>query len=69
MGTQWSGMGRELMQLGPFKDTITRCHNALKPEGFDLMSIIESDDATVYDDPQNAFVSICAIQVIIKVLI
>ena len=69
MGTQWSGMGREFMILSPFKDTIIRCHNALKSEGFDLMSLIESDDETVYDDPQNASVAICAIQVFLKCLI
>ena len=63
MGTQWPGMGREFLQLGPFKDTITRCHNALEQEGFDLMSLIQQDDDAQYDDPQNAFVAICAIQV------
>ena len=54
MGSQWPGMGRELMCISTFKDTIDRCYNALESEGFDLMSRLHIDDDLIYNDPQNA---------------
>ena len=63
MGSQWPGMGRELICISTFKDTIDRCHKAIESEGFDLMALLHSDDESIYDDPQNAAVAICAIQV------
>lgn len=65
MGSQWNGMGKSLMELPLFKQTIIKCHDVLVPLGVDLISIITSDDPTVFDSVLNAFVGIAAIQIAI----
>uniref|UniRef100_A0A8C6P2E4 Fatty acid synthase n=1 Tax=Nothobranchius furzeri TaxID=105023 RepID=A0A8C6P2E4_NOTFU len=63
MGTQWAGMGRSLMQLPYFKDSILRSDAALKDTGLTVSSLLlEADDAT-FEDTIHAFVGLAAIQI------
>ena len=63
MGTQWSGMGRELMEFGVFKESITKAATALKIYNFDLLNLILNGSEELFENVLNAFVSIVAIQV------
>lgn len=63
MGSQWTGMGRDLLDLPPFKESIEKSANVLKPLGLDLYAIFNSNDKTVFDNVLNSFVGIAAIQV------
>lgn len=64
MGSQWPGMGRDMMAFPVFKNAITRCAEAVKPHGIDLLGLIFSDDRTlVVDNTIHSFVLIASIQV------
>lgn len=63
MGTQWSGMGRDLMQLEPFNQSIQRSSAILQKYDIDLVQLILSSKPEDLDKPINSFVSIAAIQV------
>ncbi|KAF6215593.1 hypothetical protein GE061_010349 [Apolygus lucorum] len=62
MGSQWVGMGRQLLTMAPFARSIERCNAALKTVGVDLMDLINSNsEATL--DVSNSFICIASIQV------
>lgn len=63
MGSQWTGMGRDLLTLPPFQASIEKTANTLKTLGLDLYAIFNSNDKTVFDNVLNSFVGIAAIQV------
>lgn len=63
MGSQWAGMGRELLVIKPFRDTLYKCADVLKPLGVDLMDIINNCTNEYFENILNSFVTIAAIQV------
>ncbi|XP_066991506.2 fatty acid synthase [Anabrus simplex] len=63
MGTQWPGMGTDLMQLEVFEKAIRKCSEALLPEGVNLYDIILGGSEGAFDNVLNSFISIAAIQV------
>lgn len=63
MGSQWTGMGAELMKLPQFRESVEECHRILQPYGVDLVSVITSKNKTVFDHIINSFVGIAAIQI------
>ncbi|KAL6440730.1 hypothetical protein ACFW04_003291 [Cataglyphis niger] len=63
MGTQWAGMGRELLGIETFQRSLRRCADALKPHGIDLMNIIMNATEDTFDNVVDSFVSIAAMQV------
>lgn len=64
MGTQWAGMGRSLMQLPDFRESILRSDAALKDTGLVVSRLLmDADDAT-FEDTVHAFVGLAAIQVV-----
>ncbi|CRK99510.1 CLUMA_CG012829, isoform A [Clunio marinus] len=63
MGSQWCGMGRELMQIPIFADAIDKCHEILAQRGLNLKEIITSDDPKMFDNILHSFVGIAAIQI------
>lgn len=62
-------MGRDLLALPPFQESIEKSANTLKTLGLDLYAILNSNEKTVFDDVLNSFVGIAAIQVRIFVLL
>lgn len=64
MGTQWAGMGRDLMQIEVFHKTVVRCSEALKPLGLNPYSLIMDGDEETYQNTLNSFVCIATMQVI-----
>lgn len=65
MGSQWNGMGRDLMHLPIFAESIRKSAEILKERGVDLMKILTDDDKTIFDNILHSFVGIAAVQVMI----
>ncbi|KAJ0172968.1 hypothetical protein K1T71_011144 [Dendrolimus kikuchii] len=63
MGSQWPGMGTQLMRIPIFAAAIERCRKALEPKGIDLINIITSTDKTIFDNILHSFVGIAAVQI------
>lgn len=63
MGTQWRGMGLSLMRLAPFRDSILRSDEIMKPLGLQVSELLLSADEATFDDTVNAFVCLTAIQI------
>lgn len=63
MGTQWAGMGRSLMQLQEFKESIRRSDMALKDTGLCVSRLLMEADENTFEDTVHAFVGLAAIQV------
>lgn len=63
MGSQWQGMGSQLMNLPIFSDVIDRCDCILKPRGVDIKDILTSLNPKLFDNILNSFVGIAAVQV------
>lgn len=63
MGTQWAGMGRSLMQLPDFRESIMRSDVALKPTGLVVSQLLMEADNSTFEDTVHAFVGLAAIQI------
>ncbi|XP_072167778.1 fatty acid synthase-like [Diadema setosum] len=65
MGSQWAGMGKDLMCLEPFRDTIDHLHNVLKEEdsSMDLKGIILEGKEELLQSTINSFSAIASIHV------
>ncbi|XP_054609993.1 fatty acid synthase isoform X1 [Dunckerocampus dactyliophorus] len=63
MGTQWAGMGRSLMQLPDFRESIMLSDKALKDTGLVISRLLEEADEATFEDTVNAFVGLAAIQI------
>lgn len=63
MGSQWAGMGKELLNIPEFASSIKRCDKVLRPKGLDIVDILSSDVTTTFDNILNCFVGITAVQV------
>ncbi|KAH9640519.1 hypothetical protein HF086_001568 [Spodoptera exigua] len=63
MGSQWAGMGKELMRIPVFAAAIEKCHKALEPKGINLTKIITDPDPKIYDNILNSFIGIAAVQI------
>ncbi|KAJ1522159.1 hypothetical protein ONE63_002470 [Megalurothrips usitatus] len=63
MGSQWPGMGAELMRIPIFAATIERLHAVLEPKGLHLKNIITDTDPNVFDNILKSFVGISACQI------
>ncbi|KAI8442370.1 hypothetical protein MSG28_005892 [Choristoneura fumiferana] len=63
MGSQWAGMGAQLMRIPIFSAAIERCHKVLEPKGINIVHIITSPDKKIYDNILHSFVGIAAVQI------
>lgn len=63
MGTQWCGMGKDLMCLDLFRESIMRSDAVLKPYDLQLYDLLMNADKDTFNHTLNSFVSIAAIQV------
>ena len=59
-------MGKTLMKLPMFAESINKCHQMLKPKGVDLCRILTSNDQKILNNILNSFVGIAAVQVILN---
>lgn len=65
MGSQWPAMGKSLMKIPIFENSIKKSHDILQTKGMNLIEIITKDDSKMFDNILNSFVGIAAIQVIL----
>ncbi|CAH2052769.1 unnamed protein product, partial [Iphiclides podalirius] len=63
MGSQWAGMGTQLMRIPVFAGAIEKCHKALEPKGINLTKIITEPDPNICENILNSFVGIAAVQI------
>ncbi|XP_038216643.1 fatty acid synthase-like [Zerene cesonia] len=63
MGSQWAGMGTQLMRIPVFASAIERCRKVLEPKGVDIIHIITSPDKKIFNNILHSFVGIAAIQI------
>ncbi|KAJ2944093.1 hypothetical protein O0L34_g18059 [Tuta absoluta] len=63
MGSQWTGMARDLLVIPEFAASIRRSAAALQPHGIDLMHVLTEAPDAAFDDIVNSFISIAAVQV------
>lgn len=63
MGTQWHGMGRDLMEVQVFRESIMKSDVLLKQYKINLYDLLMEGDESVFNDTLNSFVGIAAIQV------
>ncbi|XP_033100036.1 fatty acid synthase-like [Anneissia japonica] len=65
MGSQWAGMGRDLMSVDIFRSSIQQCHNWLSKvdPSIDLCDLINAGDSEKLKDTVVSFVGIAAIQI------
>lgn len=61
MGSQWSGMGKELMKIDQFAQSINNSASILRPYGIDLLSLIL--DEQNFKQTVNSFVAITSMQI------
>lgn len=65
MGSQWPGMGRDLLQIPVFSAAVEKCDAVLRPLGVNIWDLLTTSDASVFDNILNCFVGIAAVQVYI----
>lgn len=65
IGSQWLEMGRDLMKLPIFADSIDYCHNVLLNKGINLKEIITSKHEATFSNVMNSYVGIVAIEIAI----
>ncbi|KAJ0175955.1 hypothetical protein K1T71_008129 [Dendrolimus kikuchii] len=63
MGSQWAGMGADLMRIPTFSAVVEKCRRVLEPKGVDIIRILTEPDKTIFDNILNCFVGIAAIQI------
>ena len=63
MGSQWTGMGTDLMKIPIFETSINKCHKILLTKGLNLIDILTSTNPTTYDNILHSFVGIAAVQI------
>ncbi|KAG5679907.1 hypothetical protein PVAND_009443 [Polypedilum vanderplanki] len=63
MGSQWCGMGADLMKIPIFANAIEKCHAVLATKGMNLKEIITSKDPKTFENILHAFVGISAMQI------
>ena len=56
-------MGRSLMNIPKFAESIQKSHQILLSKNLDLIRIITDNDPALFDNIINSFVGIAAIQV------
>uniref|UniRef100_A0A6P7GI13 Fatty acid synthase n=1 Tax=Diabrotica virgifera virgifera TaxID=50390 RepID=A0A6P7GI13_DIAVI len=63
MGSQWVGMGKDLMAIEIFRNTFKRCAYAMKEYHIDLMDAVMNPTADTYEDIEVCFSAIMAVSV------
>lgn len=63
VGSQWSEMGTDLLQIPTFAQTIQKCHDILLPKGLNLINIITSPVKSIFECVLHSYVGIAAIEI------
>jgi fatty acid synthase, animal type len=63
IGSQWAGMGADLMRIPTFANSIDACHKVLLSKGLNLRQIITDTDEKVFKNVLHSYVGIVAIEI------
>lgn len=63
IGSQWAGMGADLMKIPVFAESINYCHDILIEKGVDLKHIITSSDKSLFSNVLNSYLGIVSIEI------
>jgi len=63
MGSQWPEMGRDLMALDCFRESIMRSDKVLRPYGIQLCDLLMNSKEDPFNNIVNSFVGIVSVQV------
>lgn len=63
MGSQWTTMAKELLQLETFNKSILECHSILEIHNVNLLEILTSENSELLLNITNCFVGITAFMV------
>jgi fatty acid synthase len=63
MGTQWPNMGRDLMSISVFRESIMKSHAALEPYNINLYDMLTNAKEDTFNGTLNSFIGIASIQV------
>ncbi|XP_048759235.2 fatty acid synthase-like [Ostrea edulis] len=63
MGSQWHGMGRDMMVFDVFRNSILKLDAVLSVYGVKLYDLMMTADESAFKDTLNSFIGIAAIQV------
>ncbi|XP_018393294.1 PREDICTED: fatty acid synthase-like [Cyphomyrmex costatus] len=63
LGSQWPGMGQNLLKFHTFAKAIKKCDNVLKPYGISVIDILTKKEENICKNAINAFLGIVAIQI------
>lgn len=63
VGSQWPGMGTDLLNIPIFAQTIQKCHDILLHKGLNLKQIITSTEKTTFDSVLHSYVGIAAMEI------
>ena len=63
MGSQWSGIGKDLLKYDLFSETITRCYEALPPDVNNLIIKGQSEMAENSNQVVDEIAAVCAVSI------
>jgi len=69
MGTQWPRMGRDLMTLDSFRESIAQSETILRPYGVNLVHLLTHSDEDTFNDTISSFVGVVSVQVAFRVFL
>lgn len=63
MGSQWLGMGRDLLQVEIFRATIEQCDKVLAPMNVSLRTLFENPTEEMFRNPIHVMTGVIGMQV------
>ncbi|XP_012058645.1 PREDICTED: fatty acid synthase-like, partial [Atta cephalotes] len=63
LGSQWPGMGQNLLKFHTFAKTIRKCDDILKPYDISVTDILTKADKSICENTLNVYLGIVAIQI------
>ena len=63
MGSQWNEMGKDLMKIEPFSESLRKSKETMKNLGLDLDAMLAPNNKTIFDDIHHAVMVITAMQI------
>src|SRR5207248_3369720 len=72
VGSHWTSMAKQLMDIPAFRTSITECYEILKKFDFDLMEVLNSDNSNTLSTALSSVLAVNAITLslidVIKIL-
>ena len=63
MGSQWNEMGKDLMKIEPFAQSVPRSRSTLQNLGIDLTELLRAKNESIFNDIHHAMLAISSMQI------